>query len=427
MSIQVLLPDRRLAWHERLSARFAAIEGDLVVDLSESGAVPGPGRLLRPLYDGSPDSAALMGRLQRRECPYLEVVDETGETIAASYAAIEDKGDLVCGADQAYARVEALLLRAVAGQASPLPPRPGRPAARYSRAKALKAAARRVAGRLLSPFRGGGVPHGHWNIALRHEAGPPDLARFNFADWRPLPVDPDIFYADPFVFEEAGKNWLFAEAFPYPTGKGVIVCAELSAEGEAGPFRTVIEQPWHLSYPFVFRAGGKVWLVPESAANGGLELHRAVAFPDQWVLERRLFEDLRLVDATFFEHGGLLWLFAGLIGDNGGSSWDELFAWHAPRLEGPWTPHTLNPIKSDCRGARPGGRVLRLGGRLLRPAQRCERAYGEALVWYEIGVLTPDLFVEAEVTLWGARGARLAGPHTADLSGGIGVIDFRRI
>ena len=115
-----------------------------------------------------------------------------------------------------------------------------------------------------------------------------------------------------------------------------------------------------------------------------IELHRAATFPDRWVLERRLFEDQRLVDATFFEHDGRLWLFAGRIGDNGGSSWDELYAWHAPGLDGPWQPHQLNPIKSDCRGARPGGRPLRRDGRLFRPAQRCEHSYGEALMWFEI-------------------------------------------
>jgi hypothetical protein len=425
VSVSILLPKRRRAWHERLEAALGAMAGDAVVDLSESGAGAGAARLLRPLYDGSPDSAFLLGRLQRRECPYLEIVDETGETLAASYAAIEDRGDLARGADQAFARIEALLLRALAGQASPIPPRPERPPARYSRARALKAAARRFAGRLLAPFRGRGVRHGHWNIALRRQARAPDLAGFDLDAWRPLPADPEIFHADPFVFEEAGQSWLFAEACPYATGKGVIVCAPLTGAGEAGAFRTVIEQPWHLSYPYVFRAGGEIWLAPESAAKGGIELHRAAAFPDRWVLERRLFEDLRLVDSTFFEHDGRLWLLAGRIGDNGGSSWDELYAWHAPRLAGPWQPHRLNPIKSDCRGARPGGRPLRQDGRLFRPAQICERAYGEALAWFEIVTLTPDAFAEVEVATWRAAGPGISGPHNADLGGEIGAIDFR--
>jgi hypothetical protein len=425
MSLNILWPDRRRAWHDRLAAALGAVEADVVVDLSESGAVPGARRLLRPLYDGAPDSRFLLGRLQRRECPYLEIVDEKGETLAASYAAIEDKSDLARAAGQAFARVEALLLRALAGQASPIPPRPERPPARYSRSHALKTSARRLAGRLLSPFRSQSTRPRHWNVALRQASGAPDLSRFDLGDWRPLPADPAIFHADPFVFTEAGQAWLFAEACPYATGKGVIVCAPLTAAGEAGPFRTVIEQPWHLSYPFLFRDGGEIWLVPESSAKGGVELHRAAAFPDQWLLERRLFEDQRLVDATFFEHDGRLWLFAGRIGENGGSSWDELHAWHAPGLEGPWEPHKRNPIKSDCRGARPGGRPLRLDGRLFRPAQRCERAYGEALVWFEIVTLTPDAFAEVEVATWRAEGAATSGPHSADLAGPIWAVDFR--
>lgn len=425
MSVSVLLPERRRAWHDRLTKAVGAMAGDVAVDLTESGAAT-VGRMLRPLYDGEADSAFLLGRLQRRECPYLEVVDETGATLAASYAAIEEKGDLARGADQAFARIEALLLRALAGQRSPIPPRPERPPARYSRLKALKGAARRLAGRLLSPVRNRGARRGHWNIALRRAVAAPDLSRFDLDEWRPLAADPDIFHADPFVFEEAGQAWLFAEACPYATGKGVIVCAPLTAAGEAGAFRTVLEQPWHLSYPFVFRDGGDIWLVPESAAQGGVELHRATAFPDQWVLERRLFEDLRLVDPTILEHDGRLWLFAGGIEDNGGSSWDELFAWHAPGLAGPWQPHKLNPIKSDCRGARPGGRPLRQDGRLFRPAQICERAYGEALVWFEIVTLTPDAFAEVEVATWRARGPGTSGPHSADLAGPIGAVDFRR-
>ena len=108
--------------------------------------------------------------------------------------------------------------------------------------------------------------------------------------------------------------------------------------GEAGAFRTVLEQPWHLSYPYLFREGAQIWLVPESAAKGGLELHRATAFPDRWLLERRLFEDLRLVDATFFAHEGRLWLFAGAISGRTATRGTTL-RWKAPAIQGHWQPH----------------------------------------------------------------------------------------
>ena len=441
LRLLLLLPaGRRLDWHHRLGAALARRhdviaagppdpipQGDfnVVIDLSEEGAARS-GRILLPLYDGSPDALALAGRLQRGECPLLDIVDGEGRILASSYAAIGDSGRLEGRLDLAFARVEALLLRALAGEGAPLADRPVRRPVSFSAARQLKARARRLAARLLAPVRRGKGAKRHWNIALRRDDLPPDIRHFDLAAWRPLPVDPEVFYADPFVVERDGHSFLFAEAFPYAAGKGAIVCAELDGDGKAGPFRTILERPWHLSYPFVFDHDGETWLAPEGSTHGGVEIYRAAVFPWEWTLAHHALPDWPLVDATFFEHEGRLWLFAG-AGTQGGSDWDELYAWHAPSLAGPWTPHRLNPIKSDCRSARPGGRPLKPGGRLLRPAQRCESAYGEALAWLEIRTLTPDAFEEVELASWRAAGPGLSGPHSADLAGRIRAIDYRSL
>ena len=346
--------------------------------------------------------------------------------LASSYAAIGDSGRLDGRLDLVFARVQTLLLRALAGEGAPLADRPDRPRAHYSAIQLLKRRVRRFAARLLAPMRRVDGAKRHWNIALRRDELPPDIRHFDLAAYQPLPIDPEIFYADPFVVERDGRAWLFAEAFPYETGKGIIVCAELDRDGHAAPFRTVLERPWHLSYPFVFDHGGETWLAPEGSRHGGVELYRATAFPWDWTLAHHLLPDWPLVDVTIFDHEGRLWLLAGAASP-GGSDWDELFAWHAPALEGPWTPHRLNPIKSDCRSARPGGRVLRVGGRLLRPAQRCETAYGEALAWLEIRTLTPEAFEEVEMASWRAEGPGLSGPHGADLSSPIKAVDYRAL
>ena len=434
----VLPAGGRRDWHDRLAAALAqqhdvttagpagpAGQGnfDLVIDLSEQGGVSSR-RVLRPLYDGSPDTLSLAGRLQRGECPLLDIVDGDGAILASSYAAIGDSGRLEGRLALAFARVQALLLRAVAGESAPLADRPARPPVGFSTARQLKARARRLAARLLAPVRRGSGAMRHWNIALRRDDLTTDIRHFDLAAYRPLPVDPAIFYADPFVVERDGRRFLFAEAFPYAAGKGVIVCADVG-EGAAQPaFRTILEKPWHLSYPFVFEWGNETYLAPEGSTHGGVEIYGATAFPWTWTLAHHVLPEWPLVYSTFFEHEGRLWLFAGAA-TPGGSDWDELFAWHAPGLEGPWTPHRLNPIKSDCRSARPGGRPLRIGGRLLRPAQRCERFYGEALAWLEIRTLTPESFEEVEVALWRADGPGLSGPHGADLSTAVKAIDFR--
>jgi hypothetical protein len=64
---------------------------------------------------------------------------------------------------------------------------------------------------------------------------------------------------------------------------------------------------------------------------------------------------------------------------------------------------------------------------LLRPAQRCERAYGEALAWLEIRTLTPDAFEEVEVASWRAQGPGRSGPHHADLGSRLRAVDFRSL
>jgi len=458
--VLILLPARRRwDWHERLGAALAGRhdvvaasvdspaypralrqslgvrtvaaeavpEGrfDIVLDLSETDG-PRPGPVLRPLYDDSPDTLALIGRLQRGECPLLDIADGDGTVRASSYAAIGGSGRLDGRLDLAFARLEALLLRALDGGGAPLADRPAREPAKFSEARLLKAGARRMAAGLLAPARRGATPKRHWNIALRRDDLAQDVRHFDIAAYTPLPVDPDVFYADPFVVEREGRSYLFAEAFPYGTKKGVIVCADVGEGAAHCTFQTVLEMPWHLSYPFVFEWENHIYMAPEGSTHGGVEIYRASAFPWAWEWERRLLPDWPLVDATFFPHEGRLWLFAGAA-TPGGSDWDELYAWHATSLAGPWEPHRLNPIKSDCRSARPGGRPLRLGDRLLRPAQRCEREYGEALAWLEIRTLTPDAFEEVEVASWRAQGPGLSGPHGADLGSRLRAVDYRML
>jgi hypothetical protein len=138
-----------------------------------------------------------------------------------------------------------------------------------------------------------------------------------------------------------------------------------------------------------------------------------------------LMEGVQLADATPIFHQGRWWLFAAAA-EHGSLDQDELLIFHSERLAGPWQPHSGNPVKSDCRSARPGGRIIRRGRRLLRPAQDCEAAYGAGLVWLEIVELTPARFREREIARWdGFRDLEVAGIHSFDRLGELEVIDFR--
>jgi hypothetical protein len=234
-------------------------------------------------------------------------------------------------------------------------------------------------------------------------------------------------FADPFLLEHERGTYLFIEDVDPTTGKGAISYVRVDERGTpVGPPARALERDYHLSYPFVFRHEGQIFMLPESSANRTVELYRAVDFPSRWKLEHVLFEDIFAVDATLLEGPERLWLFV-CVAEPGGLPTDELHLYSASNLTGPWTPHPENPIVSDVRSARPAGRIFRHGEQLIRPAQDCSVAYGFAVVLNRIDVLTPSDYHETPIgridPTW-SRG--LSATHTYNFTETLEVIDGKR-
>ncbi|TIW06985.1 MAG: formyl transferase, partial [Mesorhizobium sp.] len=136
-----------------------------------------------------------------------------------------------------------------------------------------------------------------------------------------------------------------------------------------------MEEPHHLSYPFVFEQDGQTWMIPESGAARNVSLYRAVEFPYRWTREACLMEGIEGYDTTPFWHAGGFWFFVSPRLWRS-TSWDVLSLYRAESLTGSWTSHAANPVLLDARLSRPAGAVIRHGGRTLRPVQDCARVYG---------------------------------------------------
>jgi hypothetical protein len=107
----------------------------------------------------------------------------------------------------------------------------------------------------------------------------------------------------------------------------------------------------------------------------------------------------------------------------------DLHAWYSDTPFGDWTPHPLNPIKSDTASARPAGKVIRTSTGLYRPAQDCSAGYGGAIVINRIVRLDPEGFQEEVVKHLAPDPAWPFphGLHTINTSGGRTVIDAKRM
>lgn len=233
------------------------------------------------------------------------------------------------------------------------------------------------------------------------------------------------FWADPFPVSVEGRRYVLFEDCPLGRLAGRISALELGPDGPVGEVRTVLERPYHLSYPCVFRHGGKLCMVPETRANGTVEIYECEEFPDRWRLARTLMKGVRAVDATLYEHGGRWWMFVSMAESPGASAWNELFLFHTDDpLNGEWTPHPRNPIISDVRRARPAGRLFRRDRILYRPSQDCSRRYGYGIRLNEVLALTETEYEEREACFVEPKWADdVLGTHTFNFEGGLSVAD----
>jgi len=241
--------------------------------------------------------------------------------------------------------------------------------------------------------------------------------------WLPAPAS-TAFRADPFGYLDAeGQLNVLYEKYDRLTGLGEISRIRPKRDNILKRSRTLLNLPTHLSYPYVVEHEGKVYVVPENAAGGGVDIYRLNTDSDAMELVRRIL-DVPLFDPTVFQHEGRWWL----LGSVAPLTNVHLVAYHAPALFGPYTPHALNPIKTDIRSARPAGTPFVHEGQLYRPGQDSSYTYGHRVVIHKVLALTPTSFKEeAFRTLGPIQGSAWnKGVHTISAVGGFTLVDGKR-
>jgi len=222
------------------------------------------------------------------------------------------------------------------------------------------------------------------------------------------------FWADPHIVRRNGDFYIFLEDASAASGRGHISVMHMNVNGGHSQPKVVLERPYHLSYPFILGWGSELFLIPESAENGTVELYRCKVFPYEWEFKHNLMENVAAYDATLFEHNGLWWMFANIKAHPSASSWDELCLFYAniPTSKH-WRSHPMNPIVSDVRLARPAGKIFVEDGQLYRPSQNSSYWYGYGLNINKILELTTTTYrEEVSRTLEPKWDRSIRGVHT---------------
>jgi hypothetical protein len=271
-----------------------------------------------------------------------------------------------------------------------------------------------------------------WSIGMYRGATPFDLVP---AEQNPVLTAADLgidgeFVADPFLLPRGRRLFLFFEVWRRGTKQGDIAWAEKTSAGAWRFGGVALDEPFHLSYPFVLEHDGEVYMIPESRVRREVRLYVARPFPGRFELRRVLLSGKRYADSCLVPWKGRFYLFTSP--DNRTL---ELF-W-ADALEGPYHAHPRSPIVSgdDC-AARPGGRPIAWQDRIVRFAQCARPVYGTSVRAFEVTDLSPLRYAERPVgpdrllagsgAGWNAGGMHHVDP-LPDAHGVIAAVDGWRL
>lgn len=200
--------------------------------------------------------------------------------------------------------------------------------------------------------------------------------------------------ADPFLFVKGDELFLFYEhQDKWIGGKGRLCMRKTRDLKVWSDEVDVLVEPFHLSFPWVFEEGGKVYMLPETGGDRSIRLYEAEDESlTRWRLVKKLMEDeLPWGDSCIYKKEGTYYLFTSH--DVHSKQGQHLFT--SSSLMGPYKEHPMSPIYEGRDGGRNAGSIIEHEGNLYRPVQICVNSYGEQTSIMKIEKLTPNEYKES--------------------------------
>lgn len=235
--------------------------------------------------------------------------------------------------------------------------------------------------------------------------------------WVKMPKD--RWYADPFVLDVTKEEiLLLVEDFGYDIQKGVITLLHINrASMEITARKVLLELPTHLSFPAIWRKDGHIFVYPESANSGKLDMYEYDPKNEELKFRKTICDDV-VWDSYITESFGESLLFTAAKNDYQ----LDIYKWDDKKERFV----SYKEIPSDIRNSRLGGAVFEYNGECYYPAQNCESNYGGAIDIKKLKVESGKLKVEGVVKHIESMNKQYPlGLHTMNEYKGVVVIDVK--
>ena len=235
----------------------------------------------------------------------------------------------------------------------------------------------------------------------------------------------DRWFADPFLLEVTEKQIIvLVEEFCYKIRKGRIARLVISRPDYVlQDMKIVLEMPYHLSFPVICQKDGETFVMPECALSGELNLYK---YNPKTIMLEKVSEvgHLPLSDATIvtFKSGEKYIFSTEFPNPNGNVLQVYPFDGNAMTIQ----PKPVAEISFPSNIARNAGDAFYIGDDMYRPAQDCNKCYGNGI---NIQKVTKDgqVFSFETVSCFHSDNPDYSlGYHTLNMKNGLIVVDGHR-
>ena len=222
----------------------------------------------------------------------------------------------------------------------------------------------------------------------------------------------DKWFADPFILQVSDSHIIFlVEEFDSNVQRGRIAKLVVNRVNDTiEDCKILLDLSTHLSFPVIYHDDNCIYIHPENSESGKSTMYLYDLDTDR-VLDSVVVSELPLVDAIIRKDGATYKMYATKVPDAGGTC---LLVLESDKLTGPFVH--VETVSYDRREARMAGAFIESKYGTIRPAQDCNRDYGEAVLFYK----GKDVLYRQKPGEW-----RYEGLHTFNVKDGFFVIDLK--
>ena len=165
-----------------------------------------------------------------------------------------------------------------------------------------------------------------WEIAYRKR----DTK--GFEKFRILNLPKGKWGADPFLVQDNNGVFLFYEEYEESQKKGSIAVAAYE-DGKFTRKGIVIDEPFHLSFPCVFKIRDDYYMIPESGAVESLNLYKCENYPYKWKKEKILANGKGFSDTLVIEKDEVYYVIASILVDGSCCALNKMYTLNPETLE----------------------------------------------------------------------------------------------